>query len=133
MDWIAIAFHMFAFSFLPLGMLCVYLLALKKGLIRKDRADWCVVYNDYEIRVTRNKIIKSVIPFNSIVKAKYAYDDGWTESKVVEDALNLFDSNNKLLAKFPKTAKGFKETYRLIESKGISINRCVIDAPSLID
>jgi hypothetical protein len=133
MDWLAIGFYILLSSIMPLGMLWVYLMALKKGLIKKDEADWCVLADDVEIKITKNKKIKSVIPINSIIKAKYAYDDGWTESKLVEDALNLFDSSNRLIAKFPKTANGFKEAYNLIESKGIKINRCVVDAPSLID
>lgn len=133
MDWIEIALFILLSSFMPLGMFWVYLMALKKGLMKKDKADWCILADDMEIKITKNKKIKSVIPINSILKAKYAYDDGWTESKVVEDALNLFDSNNKLIAKFPKTASGFKEVYSLIESKGIKINRCVVDAPSFTD
>lgn len=133
MDWIAIVFYILVSSSMPLGMLYVYLMALNKGLVKKDKANWCVLTNDFEIKVTINEKTKSVIPFNSIAKAKYAYDDGWTESKMVEDALNLFDSRNRLLIKFPESAKGFKEAYSLIESKGIKINRCVVDAPSFLD
>lgn len=102
--------------------------------MKKDNADWCVLIEDTGIiKVIKNQKIKSVIPINSIVKAKYAYDDGWTESKIVEDALNLFDSNNRLITKIPKTANGFKEAYSLIEAKGIKINRCVVDVPSITD
>ena len=133
MDWLAIGFYIFLFSLMPLGMLWVYLMALKKGLIKKDDADWYVFADDIEIKITKNNKIKSVIPTNCIAKAKFAYDDGWTESKLVEDALNLFDASNKLIAKLPKTANGFKEVYSLIESKGIKISRCVVDAPSFID
>lgn len=133
MAWIEIGFSILLLSIIPLGMLWVYLMALKNGLIKKDRADWCVHVDEIAIKITKNKKIKSVIPINRIVKAKYAYDDGWTESKVVEDALNLFDSRDRLLAKLPKSANGFKEAYSLIESKGVKINRCVVEAPSLMD
>jgi len=133
MAWLEIAFFILLTSFMPLGMLWVYLMALKKGLMKKDKADWSVLADDIEIKVTKNRKIKSVIPINSIIKAKYAYDDGWTESRIVVDALNLFDSNNRLIAKIPKTANGFTEAYSLIKSKGIEINRCVVDAPSLTD
>ncbi|MFP6844138.1 MAG: hypothetical protein VB958_02880 [Thalassolituus sp.] len=133
MNWIEIVFFILISSFMPLGMLWIYLMALKNGLMKKDNADWCVLEEGIEIKVIKNQKIKSVIPINSIVKAKYAYDDGWTESKIVEDALNLFDSNNRLITKIPKTANGFKEVYSLIEEKGIKINRCVVDAPSFID
>jgi hypothetical protein len=134
MNWIEIVFLILLSSFMPLGMFWIYLMALKNGLMKKDNADWCVLAEDIGIiKVIKNQKIKCVIPINSIVKAKYAYDDGWTESKIVEDALNLFDTNNRLITKIPKTANGFKEAYSLIEAKGIKINRCVVDAPSLTD
>ncbi len=133
MDWLAITFYVLLAGFMPLGMLYVYFKGLRKGLIRKDNSTWTITYSEDAICVAKNGVAKSQVQFKNIATAVYAYDDGWTKSTLVENALSLYDRNRRLVAKFPESANGFWDVYRAIEATGVSIERIVVEAPSYLD
>lgn len=125
----------------PIGLLWIYVTCQRKGLIKKTNALWQLTVTQNGVLVTRNsqrstqRLTQRLtqLSFSEISHARYAYDDGGTESKLVEDALTLFNNQGKILIKIPKSCQGFNHLMDTLPQRKIHIERIEVDAPSYMD
>ncbi len=115
-----------------LALIPWHFIALHRGLVRR-RSVLCVVsLSQGVIQVNRGDKLTSHA-LGIIVSARFAQNDNWTESKMLEDALGLFASDGREIERLPRSATGFDELLVELGARGIPIEQVYVSAPALLD
>jgi len=70
---------------------------------------------------------------DNVGRARLAINGNWTDSTLVEDALTLFDTKGRTLAKIPMSAWRLDELLRALRDRQIKIERVEVSAPAFLD
>ncbi len=114
------------------GLLIIWIVAVRRGLYPTPAPPFRLTIHSHTLEITKRTRSRS-FPLGGIARARYAYDDGWTRSTLVEDALTLFDSTGRRLAKIPATAQGWDALFEELRARGLPIESINVDAPSYLD
>ncbi|WP_437534922.1 hypothetical protein WME79_11955 [Sorangium sp. So ce726] len=68
-----------------------------------------------------------------IVRARFARNDNWTESKMLEDALGLFALDGREIERLPGSAADLGGLLVELEARGIPIEHVYVSAPAVLD
>ena len=68
-----------------------------------------------------------------IARARFARNDNWTESKMLEDALGLFTAKGREIERLPESATGLDELQRELGDRGVPIEHVEVSAPAILD
>lgn len=119
--------------FLPLlALLPQHFLATRRGLIRRSRIPCAVEISGEAIHVTRGDERKTHA-LGMIVRARFTRNDNWTESKVLEDALGLFGSDGREIARLPASTAGLDALLAELGARAIPIEDVYVSAPAILD
>lgn len=123
----------FAAPFLPiLALIPWHFIALHRGLTGRSRVPCVVSLSEGAIHVERgNKRTSHAL--STIVRARFARNDNWTESKMLEDALGLFASDGREIERLPESATGLDELLVELGARGIPIEHVGVSAPAVLD
>lgn len=106
--------------------------SVRKGL-RTRRSQPCAVQTHSDAFLVRTGAREQSFPFPSVVRCRFAINANWTESKLVENALTLFDTTGKPLVKVPSSAAGFEQLVLALKDRNIPIDKVEVDAPAFLD
>lgn len=109
-----------------------HFIALHRGLIRRGRVPCVVSLSQEAIHVERGDEPTSHA-LDIIARARFAQNDNWTESKMLEDALGLFASDGREIVRLPRSATGFDELLVELSARGIPIEYVCVSAPAVFD
>ena len=136
--WIraAVCVLLFAVAVIPalpfLVLIPWHFIALHRGLTSRSSVPCEVSLSEGFIHFKRgNKRTSHALI--TIVRARFARNDNWTESKMLEDALGLFISNGREIARLPESATGLDELLVELGARGIPIEHIDISAPAVLD
>jgi hypothetical protein len=119
--------------FLPLlALIPWYFIAKHRGLIPRSRVPCVVSLYEGAIHVRRGNKCSSH-PLGIVVRARFARNDNWTESKTLEDALGLFAPNGREIERLPESATGLGELLIELEARGIPVEHVYVSAPAVLD
>ncbi|TKD03544.1 hypothetical protein [Polyangium fumosum] len=68
-----------------------------------------------------------------VARARFARNDNWTESKMLEDALGLFTAKGREIERLPESATGLDELQRELEARGVPIEHVGVSATAVLD
>lgn len=68
-----------------------------------------------------------------VSRARRAFNDNWTESKMLEDAVTLFSVKGRALVRVPVSAEGFDELMRELAARGVVVEDVPVSAPAFLD
>ena len=68
-----------------------------------------------------------------IVRARFARNDNWTESKMLENALGLFALDGREIERLPESATGLDELLVELGARRIPIEHIYVSAPAVLD
>lgn len=115
-----------------LALIPWHFIAVRRGLIRRSRAPCAVSLAQEILRVERGaKLTRHAL--GTIARARFARNDNWTESKILEDALSLFASNGREIERLPQSATGLDELLAELGARGIPIEDVYVSAPAVLD
>jgi hypothetical protein len=115
-----------------LALIPWHFIALHRGLIRRSRVPCVVSVSQGAIQVERgDRSIGHTL--DAIVRARFAQNDNWTESKILDDALGLFTANGIEIERLPRSAAGFDELLVELRARGIPIEDVYVSAPAVFD
>jgi hypothetical protein len=118
---------------LPFLMLIPWhFIALHRGLVSRSSVPCVVSISAGAIHVKRaNKLSSHAL--DSIVRARFARNGNWTESKMLEDALGLFASNGREIERLPGSTTGLDDLLVELSACGIPIEDLEVSAPAFLD
>jgi len=135
-DLIAFILLVLAAGGLPLLFLLILpfwlVRSIWQGLQLRTRRSYRVEIEDDVLVVHRDDRARR-IPFDDIARGRHAENGNWTESKLVDDALTLYDADGRRLAKFPAASEGFDEALEVVERRGVPVDLVVVSAPAFLD
>ncbi|EYF01179.1 hypothetical protein [Chondromyces apiculatus] len=115
-----------------LALIPWHFIARHRGLIGSSRIPCVVSLSQEVIHVTRgNKLTTHAL--TTIARARFAQNDNWTESKMLEDALGLFTSNGREIERLPRSATGFDKLLVELGARDIPIEYVYVSAPAVLD
>jgi hypothetical protein len=108
--------------------------SVQQGLVRRSRTPVAVRTDAAReaIVVQKGERIE-VLRFERISRARHGINGNWTESKLVEDALTLYDATGASVCKIPASALGFDDLVRELKNRGVAIETVDIEAPAFLD
>lgn len=109
-----------------------HFMALHRGLIRRGRVPCVVSLSQGAIHVKRGDR-RTSHPLGIIIHARFARNDNWTESKMLEDALALFASDGREIERLPESATGLAALLDELGARGIPIEQVYVSAPAVLD
>jgi hypothetical protein len=119
--------------FLPvLALVPWHFIALRRGLVSRSRIPCEVSLSEGYIHVKRGDK-RTSHALGAVVRARFARNDNWTESKMLEDALGLFTSNGREIERLPESATGLNELLIELGARGVPIEHIDVSAPALLD
>lgn len=106
--------------------------SVRQGLRTRTRRAFTVriAHDVLELRCGRTP---RALPLARIARARLATNGNWTESKIVEDALSLFDARGRRVAKVPASAEGWRDLLDVLHQRGVAIEERAVDAPAFLD
>jgi len=115
-----------------LALIPWHFIALQRGLVSRGRVPCVVSLSRKAIHVKRgNKLTSHTLDI--IARARFAQNDNWTESKMLEDALGLFASDGREIGRLPRSAAGFDELLVELAARRIPIEYVYVSAPAVLD
>ncbi len=105
-----------------------WLNATRKGLRTRTRRPFVLQTSD-DVLVLRSGRRERSLQLASVARCRLAMNGNWVESRLVEDALTLFDRSGKAMAKVPASATGFEQLLSSLASRNIRIEKVDVDAP----
>jgi hypothetical protein len=109
-----------------------HFIALHRGLISRGSVPCVVSISKGAIHVKRaNKLNSHAL--DSIVRARFARNGNWTESRMLEDALGLFASNGREIERLPESTTGLDDLLVELSACGIPIEDLDVSAPAFLD
>lgn len=109
-----------------------HFIALHRGLISRSRVPCVVSLSQEVIHIERGDKLTSHM-LGIIARARFAQNDNWTESTMLEDALGLFASDGREIGRLPRSATGFDELLVELGARGIPIEYVHVSAPAVLD
>ncbi|WP_437745638.1 hypothetical protein WMF39_11780 [Sorangium sp. So ce1504] len=67
------------------------------------------------------------------MRARFARNDNWTESKMLEDALGLFALDGREIERLPGSAADLGGLLVELEARGIPVEHVYVSAPAVLD
>ncbi|WP_437801153.1 hypothetical protein [Sorangium sp. So ce693] len=68
-----------------------------------------------------------------IVRARFARNDDWTESKTLEGGLWLFALDGREIERLPESAADLGGLLAELEARGIPVEHVYVSAPAVLD
>jgi hypothetical protein len=119
--------------FLPLlALIPWHFIAKHRGLIPRSRVPCVVSLSDGALHVRRGDTCSSHA-LGIIVRARYARNANWTESKMLEDALGLFALDGREIERLPGSAANLGGLLVELEARGIPVEDVYVSAPAVLD
>lgn len=116
----------------PLVLLPWHFVAVRRGLTPRRSGPCAVRVVDGALFVDRGGR-RTRLDLHEISRARRARNDNWTESKLLEDALGLFSSTGRELARVPLGADGIDALFGALAGRGVPIDDVLVSAPALLD
>ena len=119
--------------FLPLlALVPWHFVAKHRGLIPRSPTPCAVSLTEGAIHITRGDRSTSHA-LESVVRARLAQNDNWTESKMLEDALGLFARDGREIDRLPESTAGLDALLVALEARGVPVERVLVSAPAVLD
>jgi hypothetical protein len=109
-----------------------HFIALHRGLIRRSTVPCAVVISKDAIEVSRADELSSHA-LGDIVRARFARNGNWTESKMLDDALGLFASDGREIERLPGSTAGLDALVTELGARGIPVEDVDVSAPAFLD
>ena len=109
-----------------------YFVARHRGLAKRTSARWAVSIEGDDLHVERDGVRRR-LPLRSVVRARFARNENWTESKLLEDALGLFTASGREVARLPESAQGLDALVTELARRGVAIEPVYVGAPAYLD
>ncbi len=109
-----------------------YFVARHRGLTPRSKARCRVALSDGQIQVSRGSGQRS-LSLPGIARARLARNSNWTESKLLEDALGLFDQQGREVLRLPESAEGLPALLAALRDRDVPVERIDVSAPAFLD
>lgn len=117
---------------LVLGLIPWHFLALYRGLTKRTRIGCVVSLADGLLHVKRGSQHTSHA-LDAVARGRFARNDNWTESKMLEDALGLFSKRGRELVRLPASTEGLEALLAELRRRGIPVEDVYVSAPAFFD
>ncbi|MDC0742793.1 hypothetical protein [Polyangium mundeleinium] len=109
-----------------------HFIARSRGLAPRSDVPCVVSLSEGGLHVQRGDKRTSHV-LDLVARARFARNDNWTESKMLEDALGLFTAKGREIERLPESATGLDELQRELGARGIPIEDVEVSAPAFLD
>jgi hypothetical protein len=73
------------------------------------------------------------VPWREVKRARFAQNSNWTESTLVEAALQLFGPDGKERVRVPESAQGFELLLLELKKRNVPTENVEVSAPAFLD
>ena len=109
-----------------------HFIAMHRGLVPRSEQRHTVSVEGGAATLTHgNK--RTRCDLNQVSRARRAFNDNWTESKMLEDAVSLFSAKGRALVRVPVSADGFDGLMRELAARGVVVEDVPVSAPAFLD
>jgi len=109
-----------------------HFLALQRGLARRSTTPSVVSVTDGFLLVERGEW-RTRHALDAVARARLARNANWTESKMLEDALGLFEANGREMVRLPLSTGDLEGVLHALEARGVPIEHVEVSAPAVLD
>lgn len=106
--------------------------SVHRGLRTRTRRPFSVRLDGDQLEIVDDGA-RHAIPLSHISRVRHARNANWTGSKLVEDAMTLFDVDGRRLAKVPVSASGFQDLRIWLETSSVPVQIVDVEAPAYLD
>lgn len=135
MDWwvtVAVVLGWFAGLAPFLVLIPWYFVAKHRGLAPRPRVS-CVIRHSRTLLHVERGATPACYRLDAIVRARFAMNENWTESLLLEDALSLYAADGREIVRLGASAKGFEEVVARLKARGVPIEHVAVSAPAYLD
>ncbi len=116
----------------PLVLIPWMFLARRQGLAIRGRTLSAVQLSETSVVLIRGATTRSV-PWGEVKRARFAQNSNWTESTLVEAALQLFGPDGKERVRVPESAQGFELLLQELKKRNVPKETVEVSAPAFLD
>ena len=109
-----------------------HFVALHRGLITRSRTPCLIFTSENAIHVRRGRKSSSY-PLRMIARVRFARNDNWTDSRMLEGAVGLFSHDGREVARVPESASGLDDLLEILKAHQIPVETVDVSAPSVLD
>ncbi len=123
----------FVGPFVPvLALLPWHFVAKRQGLISRSQIPCVLLMDDDGLLVDRGGK-RLHYAWSRVARVRWARNDNWTESKMLEDAAGLFDERGREFERIPESARGFAMLMEAFTARKIPVEIVLVSAPAILD
>ncbi len=115
-----------------LALIPWHFIALRRGLANRSSIPCEVSLSEGIIHFQRGSR-RTEHALDAIARARFARNENWTESKILEDALGLFTSNGREVERLPASTIGLEKLLVALGARGIQVEQVDVSAPAVLD
>lgn len=116
-----------------LVILLQYPCSMHAGLIQRTGRVWRLEIGSEALCVLVDERKVGEFSLADVASARCARNSNWSESKLVEDALSLFDVRGRRLVKLPCSAKQVDALRGALARRNVPVEDVYVEAPSFLD
>ncbi|MCA9641211.1 MAG: hypothetical protein H6718_21235 [Polyangiaceae bacterium] len=109
-----------------------HFIAVRRGLIARSRRPFSIAVADGTLTVEHGAS-RTHCDLSEVTVARRAFNDNFSESRMLEDAIGLFSANRRELVRVPVASTGIDELIRALRQRNIPIDDVPVSAPTFLD
>jgi hypothetical protein len=130
---VVLAVLAFVAPFAPvLALVPWYFHAVHRGLVARSKVRCAVTISGATLHVDRGER-RTSHALDAVAAARLAWNDNWTESNLLEDALTLFSARGRVIERIARSSTGCDALLDELRRRGASIEQVDVSAPVYLD